>query len=98
MSTFTCTRCDGTGFLNIEQVDEETRARYDETRDPKIIFDWIDSRDAGGECSCHIQPPCRHCELAHDVCVCDCCGDGEGWYNEPGQHDWDNPEDPKGCR
>jgi hypothetical protein len=18
--------------------------------------------------------------------VCDCCGDGEGWYGEPGQH------------
>lgn len=23
----------------------------------------------------------------HDVGVCDCCGDGEGWYSEPGQHD-----------
>jgi hypothetical protein len=22
----------------------------------------------------------------HDVCVCDCCGDGENWYGEPGQH------------
>lgn len=22
----------------------------------------------------------------HDVCVCDCCGDGEYWYGEPGQH------------
>jgi hypothetical protein len=22
----------------------------------------------------------------HDVQVCDCCGDGEGWYGEPGQH------------
>ena len=21
-----------------------------------------------------------------DVCVCDCCGDGEEWYGEPGQH------------
>ena len=21
-----------------------------------------------------------------DVCVCDCCGDGEGWYGEPGHH------------
>ena len=23
---------------------------------------------------------------AHDVVVCDCCGDGEGWYGKPGQH------------
>lgn len=22
----------------------------------------------------------------HDVQVCDCCGDGEDWYGEPGQH------------
>lgn len=22
----------------------------------------------------------------HDVCVCDCCGDGDVWYGEPGQH------------
>ena len=21
-----------------------------------------------------------------DVCICDCCGDGEGWYGEPGEH------------
>lgn len=22
----------------------------------------------------------------HDVQICDCCGDGENWYGEPGQH------------
>ncbi len=22
----------------------------------------------------------------HDVSVCDCCGDGEDWYGEPGEH------------
>lgn len=22
----------------------------------------------------------------HDVQVCNCCGDGEGWYGEPGEH------------
>ena len=22
----------------------------------------------------------------HDVCVCDCCGDGDAWYGEAGQH------------
>jgi hypothetical protein len=23
----------------------------------------------------------------HDVRVCDCCGDGDEWYSEPGSHD-----------
>lgn len=23
----------------------------------------------------------------NDVQVCDCCGDGENWYSEPGYHD-----------
>ena len=31
---------------------------------------------------------------AHDVQVCDCCGDGEGWYGVPGEHY--NSEDPSG--
>lgn len=22
----------------------------------------------------------------HDVQVCDCCGDGQEWYGEPGEH------------
>ena len=22
----------------------------------------------------------------HDVSICDCCGDTEGWYGEPGWH------------
>jgi len=22
----------------------------------------------------------------HDVQVCDCCGNGESWYGDPGQH------------
>ncbi len=30
----------------------------------------------------------------HDVCICDCCGDGEGWYGTPGEHY--NREDPAG--
>ena len=30
----------------------------------------------------------------HDVCICDCCGDGDGWYGTPGQHY--GPEDPIG--
>lgn len=30
----------------------------------------------------------------HDVCVCDCCGDGDEWYGIPGQHY--GPDDPMG--
>ena len=37
----TCTRCDGTGFLNLDQVDDETLNRFDETSDRQIILDWI---------------------------------------------------------
>jgi len=71
-----CTRCDGTGFLNLHQVDEETLARFDETGDPQVILDWITSHDN------------------HDVSVCDCCGDGEVWHSEPGQHNLSNPHEP----
>jgi len=65
-----CTRCDGTGFLNIEQVDDETLSVFDHSGDPQIIIDWM--WGAG--------------EHDHDVSVCDCCGDGVIWYGTPGQH------------
>lgn len=29
----------------------------------------------------------------HDVQVCDCCGDGEQWDSEPGEHSGDGPFD-----
>lgn len=32
----------------------------------------------------------------HDVCVCDCCGNGETWYGTPGEHY--GPDDPRGKR
>lgn len=95
MNIFHCTRCEGTGFLNLDQVDKETLGRFEETGDPQVILDWINNRnhharEAGG-CSYHVCLP-------HDVTPCDCCGDGEDWYSLPGLHDWDNPDDPKGCR
>ncbi|MEN6367625.1 MAG: hypothetical protein ABFC88_12495 [Thermoguttaceae bacterium] len=96
MNTFSCSRCDGTGFLNVQQVDEDVRARFEETRDSQVILDWIDEMAArairaGGGCSCHISAPCSYCLLQHDVQVCDCC-------NGSGEHDWNNPDDSKGCR
>lgn len=30
----------------------------------------------------------------HDVQICDCCGDGAGWYGTPGEHY--GPDDPPG--
>lgn len=39
--TLTCTRCDGTGFLNIEQVDEETLKIFEESGNEQIILNWI---------------------------------------------------------
>lgn len=103
MTPTTCTRCGGTGFLNLEQVHEDVLARFEATGDHGIILDWIDEQAArmiraGGGCSCHISPPCGYCMLQHDVSVCDCCGDGTTWHGVPGQHDWDDPNDPNGCR
>jgi len=33
-------------------------------------------------------------EWPNDVAICDCCGDGERWYGEPGSHY--GSEDPQG--
>ncbi len=94
-----CTRCDGTGFLNLHQVDDATLKHFYETGEHGIIAAWIEEREArresaGGCCSCHINPPCAFCETSHDVSVCDCCGDGENWYGEPGQHDLNDKSAP----
>ena len=33
----------------------------------------------------------------HDVEICGCCGDGDGWYGEPGEHyGSDDPSGPRG--
>jgi len=37
----TCTRCEGTGFLNLHQVDEDTLKRFDEFGGGEIILNWI---------------------------------------------------------
>jgi hypothetical protein len=58
-----CTRCDGTGFLNGEQLPQAVAEAGIEA-----ILKWI-AQNTG-----------------HDVQVCDCCGNGEDWYGEPGSH------------
>jgi len=67
MNTMICTRCDGTGFLNLHQVDMNTLDRFYAEYDFRIIFDWMKDN-------------------LSDVQLCDCCGDGEGWYYMPGLH------------
>ncbi len=91
-----CTRCEGTGFLNIHQVPDTIDAK-----DPAAVLKWMDEVEASqiilGECTCHKRPPCAQCELSHDVQVCDCCGNGETWYGTPGQHyTSDDPQGPDG--
>ena len=58
-----CTRCEGEGFINLEQIPESERSE-----DADVILSWIARNEV------------------HDVQVCDCCGDGEGWYGVKGHH------------
>jgi len=38
-----------------------------------------------------------HTNQDHDVTVCDCCGNGDDWYGEPGYHyGADDPAGPHG--
>jgi len=44
--SLTCTRCDGTGFLNIDQVDDYHLKLFDASGNEGIILDWIkDNKD-----------------------------------------------------
>jgi hypothetical protein len=87
MSTL-CTRCSGTGFLNIDQVPTDIAERGTD-----VVLAWIDTRNTarlivGEQCECdRAIAPCAFCELHHDVQVCDCCGNGiDAWHGEPGRH------------
>jgi len=66
-----CTRCEGTGFLNIDQLPDKIDG-YDQD----AVLKWVRANNG------------------HDICVCDCCGDGESWYGVPGEHY--NEDDPRG--
>lgn len=70
MSETQCTRCNGTGFLNIDQVPEDVINKFYTTCDHNLILIWI-----------------KETQIIHDVQICDCCGDGNYWYGNPGQHD-----------
>ena len=70
-----CTRCEGTGFLNIDQISEDIDCDH---LDAFEILEWLNQTTSG----------------VYDTGVCDCCGNGEGWYGNPGEHY--NNEDPRG--
>jgi hypothetical protein len=57
-----CARCEGTGFLNAEQIPQQIQEGGAE-----VMRHW-----------CAVNKT--------DAQVCDCCGDGDGRYGEPGQH------------
>lgn len=64
-----CTRCDGTGFINLEQIQGEDLAAIEVAPCfTTAVQEWMKRN-------------------ASDVAICDCCGDGTGWYGEPGVHD-----------
>lgn len=88
-----CTRCEGTGFLNTEQIPDGLLDKGVEA-----VLSWLETCRYAIEnypCTCHLVPPCPTCvDYVNDVQVCDCCGDGDNWYGEPGNH-YSN-EDPRG--
>lgn len=68
-----CTRCQGTGFLNIHQLPDELQIigflnGFETDNWHEYVLMWINNNDN------------------HDVSVCDCCGDGEYWYGNIGEH------------
>jgi len=72
-----CTRCEGTGFLNLFQINPDVYGQdVCDCSDIDAVLEWIKTHDD------------------HDIQVCDCCGDGEGWHGTPGEHY--TSEDPIG--
>lgn len=86
-----CTRCRGTGFLNLDQIPDRDMSLLGAAEVWHLaVLGWIEDANralaASGGCSCHINPPCSYCLSLHDVSVCDCCGNGEDWHGTPGEH------------
>ena len=76
-----CTRCEGTGFLNLQQVDEETLEQFDKTGDNDVIFEWMKRHPEPHEVS---------------VCDC-CGDGESDWYGVQGEHySNDDPPGPSG--
>jgi hypothetical protein len=64
-----CTRCEDSGFLNLELMNASALEAAQNSDDfYSAVLKWIETQV---ECA---------------VSVCDCCGDGKGWHDEPGIH------------
>ena len=64
----TCTRCEGTGFLNNHLgPSNPLTAEGIPEMDAEQLRQWTIQNPGGFQ-------------------VCDCCGDGENWHDQPGEH------------
>ncbi len=72
-----CGPCEGTGFINLDLIDDdEIIAEFEATDNEEVILRWIES----------------HPE-EEDVAICACCGTGaEGdWHGKRGEH-WEGED------
>jgi len=73
-----CTRCEGFGFMNMHVLPDSIL--NDDEMGAEDILKWMHDNQLYAS--------------IEDCTVCDCCGDGEGWYGVPGEH-YSN-DDPQG--
>lgn len=54
-----CTRCNGTGFINLNQVPDDTLWLFEQSNDPEVILRWIEAAavHAVAECECGTVGP-----------------------------------------
>jgi hypothetical protein len=57
-----CTRCEGTGFINLHQVDEPTLQEFDRTGEVDVILKWIAANEQHDVSVCDC---CGNCETWH---------------------------------
>jgi hypothetical protein len=49
----TCTRCQGSGFLNLHQVPDDILVLFDKTGNHQVILDWMKANDSDvSVCDC----------------------------------------------
>jgi hypothetical protein len=80
-----CTRCQGTGFLNIEQLPKELQDGLADSTFKYLSKD-IKYKVVRTDSWYDLVLKWINNNEEHDVIVCDCCGNGEDWYYDPGEH------------
>lgn len=91
-----CTRCESTGFLNIHQLPSSLQEGLT-PHDVPYLHSHFTIQLTGGEWRETVLKWIEN-NQDHDVQVCDCCGNGEVWWGEPGQHDRRSGENwPPSC-